>query len=93
MKSISNLEATLYTEINYLVHEVCVICQHGNFKPGTIWGSCDLASKEARICVAGKCDDWMLNEEITLGQFSSHMANNTQADRAVESIKKGLPTR
>ena len=82
----------VYTKINYLLHETCIICKYGSF-PNGLWGSCIHLDEETRVCAAGRCSDWELNEKDLPAAFKEHMAGNTKEKRASKSMKKGLPSK
>lgn len=54
-------------EVGYTIPNVCSFCTHGNFKPGTEWGTCGLhryehgkhtgPDREMSIVRMGRCRD------------------------------------
>ncbi len=89
-------ELVTYTQINYTLKRVCDICEHCDFSEKSSWGMCNIPSiKNQPISIhrAGNCNNWTLSQSADLGDFEKHLQVDGKDERAVKSMKKGLPSR
>lgn len=69
-------------EIDYQIHGVCGLCEHGDFPPGSDWGTCRIhdydhlkhsdSQRSLSISVYGSCPkfSWAPEAAQALGKFA-----------------------